>query len=39
MSCLQIALKELGIILEKYYASEIDKYAISQTMFNFPNII
>lgn len=39
MSCGQIALKELGIVPDKYYASEIDKYAISQTQFNFPNTI
>ena len=39
MSCLQIALKELGIIPEKYYASEIDKYAIKQTQLNFPDTI
>ena len=28
MSCGQIALKQLGIKVDKYYASEIDKYAI-----------
>ena len=39
LSCGQIALKELGIIPEKYYASEIDKYAIAQTMLNFPDTI
>lgn len=39
MSCFQIALKELGIIPEKYYASEVDKYAIGQTMLNFPKTI
>src|ERR1035437_272209 len=39
MSCGQIALKELGIIPGKYYASEIDKYAIAQTQLNFPNTI
>lgn len=27
MSCGQIALKQLGIIPEKYYASEVDKHA------------
>ena len=36
MSCGQIALKELGIEYECYYASEIDKHAIRQTMLNFP---
>jgi DNA (cytosine-5)-methyltransferase 3A len=35
----QQALKNLGIIPEVYYASEIDKYAISVTMKNFPNTI
>ena len=39
MSVAQIALKELGIIPENYYASEIDKYAIAQTQLNFPNTI
>ena len=39
MSCGQIALKELGIIPEIYYASEIDKHAIAQTQLNFPNTI
>lgn len=39
MSCGQIALKQLGIIPEYYYASEIDKHAIKQTQLNFPNTI
>lgn len=39
MSCGQIALKELGIDVDVYYASEIDKYAIKQTELNFPNTI
>ena len=39
MSCGQIALKELGIKVDKYYASEIDKNAIKVTMDNFPNTI
>ena len=38
-SCGQIALKELGIKVDKYYASEIDKHAIAQTQLNFPNTI
>ena len=37
MSCGQIALSRTGIIVENYFASEIDKYAISITMKNFPN--
>ncbi len=39
MSCGQIALKELGIHVERYYASEIDKNAIKQTQLNFPDTI
>lgn len=39
MSCGQIALKEIGVPVEAYYASEVDKYAISQTMLNFPQTI
>jgi DNA (cytosine-5)-methyltransferase 3A len=39
MSCGQIALKELGIKVDKYYASEIDKYAIQIAQKNFPDTI
>ena len=39
MSCGQIALKELGIEPDIYYASEIDKFAIKQTQLNFPDTI
>ena len=39
MSCMQIALHELGIPIGKYYASEIDKWAIQQTQHNFPETI
>ena len=39
MSCGQIALKELGIAINLYYASEIDKDAIKVTQDNFPNTI
>ena len=39
MSCGQIALKQLGITPELYYASEIDKHAIKQTQLNFPDTI
>ena len=39
MPCGQIALKEIGITPEVYYASEIDKFAIKQTQLNFPNTI
>ena len=39
MSCGQIALKQLGIIPDIYYASEIDKHAIFHTQLNFPDTI
>jgi DNA (cytosine-5)-methyltransferase 1 len=39
MSCGQIALTELGVKIEKYYASEIDTHAIKQTKLNFPDTI
>lgn len=39
ISIAQQALKELNIPVEKYYASEIDKYAIKITQKNFPNTI
>lgn len=39
MSCGQIALKELGIVPEVYYASEVNKKAIALTQHNFPNTI
>lgn len=39
MSCGQIALNQLGIKLEKYYSSEIDKYAKAVTQHNYPNTI
>lgn len=39
MSCGQIALNRLGIIPDKYFASEIDKYAIQVTQKNFPKTI
>ena len=39
MSCGQIALSKLGIKVDKYYASEIDKYAIQITQKNFPDTI
>jgi len=35
----QLALKRAGIKIDKYYASEIDKYAIQITQKNFPNTI
>lgn len=39
MGCGMIALRELGIEPEVYYASEIDKYVIMQTSRNFPDVI
>jgi len=39
MSCGQVALNRLGIDVEKYYASEIDKYAIQVTQDKFPNTV
>ena len=39
MSCGQLALQRAGIPVEKYYSSEIDKYAIAITEKNFPNTI
>lgn len=39
MSCGQIALRELGIKVDCYYASEINKHAIKQTQLNFPETI
>lgn len=39
MSCGQIALYELGMYPDKYYACEIDKFAIAQTKLNFPDTV
>lgn len=39
MSCGQQALERAGIKVDKYYASEIDKYAIQVTQHNYPNTI
>ena len=39
MSCGQIALERAGIKVNKYYASEIDKYAIKIAQKNYPNTI
>jgi DNA (cytosine-5)-methyltransferase 3A len=39
MSVAQQALKEAGIPVEVYYASEIDEYAIAVTQSNHPNTI
>jgi len=39
MSCGQIALDQLGIKVDNYYAAEIDKYAIEIAKKNYPNTI
>lgn len=39
MSCGQIALTNLGCFPDKYYASEVDKFAIQQTRHVFPGTI
>jgi len=39
MSCGQLALNRLGIKVDTYYASEIDKYAMQVTQENFPETI
>lgn len=37
MSCGRIALDQLGIKVDNYFASEIDKHAIKVTQHNYPN--
>lgn len=39
MSCGQIALRQAGIKVKQYFASEIDKHAIAQTQHNFPDTV
>ena len=39
MSCGQIALDKLGLKVDKYFASEIDKYAIKVAKANYPDTI
>ena len=39
MSCGQLALQKAGIAYDKYFASEVDKYAIKVTQANFPDTI
>lgn len=39
MSCGQIALTNLGCFPDKYYASEVDQFAIQQTSHVFPDTI
>ena len=37
ISCGQIALERAGIKVDNYFASEIDKYAIKVTQYNYPD--
>ena len=39
ISCGQVALNRIGVTDYQYFASEIDKYAIKVTQYNFPNTI
>ncbi len=39
MSCGAIALRQAGIKVKQYFASEIDKHAIAQTQHNFPDTV
>lgn len=39
MACGHIALDKLGGRITRYFATEIDKYAIQTTMHNFPDVI
>ena len=39
ISCGRVALERAGIPVEKYYASEIDKYAIQITQKNYPDTV
>lgn len=39
MSCRHIALDKLGVDISRYYATEIDQYAIKTTMHNYPDTV
>lgn len=39
MSCGRIALERVGIVVDNYFASEVDKYAIKVSKHNYPDII
>ncbi len=39
MSCGQIALEKVGFQVDKYFASEIDKYAIKVAKANYPDMV
>ena len=39
MSCGHIALDKLGVDVARYYATEVDKYAIKTTLHNYPDTV
>ena len=39
ISCARVALERIGIPVEAYYASEIDKYAMQISAKNYPDIV
>jgi DNA-cytosine methyltransferase len=39
ISCARVALERAGIVVEVYYASEIDKYATQTSSKNYPDIV
>ena len=39
MSCGRIALDKLGVEISRYYATEIDKYAVQTTQRNYPDTV
>lgn len=39
MSCGRVALERAGVKVDKYYASEVDKYAIAVSQKNYPDIV
>ena len=39
MSCGQVALKRANVSVDTYLSSEIDKYAMAVTQYNFPKTV
>ena len=39
MSCARLAARKAGLVVDKYYASEVDKHAIKVAQHNFPDTI
>lgn len=39
ISCARVALENVGILVDEYYASEIDKYAMQISEKNYPDIV